>query len=297
LPILMRPVVRFVTRQPVPPSNPMPSPLPEIETLIEEHQLMSRILRQRSGDDETAAIGALGEAIRRVDVFAEIPRMIAKALAGGLSLEGAGEALSIGAAGLFLRSLCGNPMDVHLHTSVNLRRYLLRQEGLSLKNKLLLLLTWHTGPEIRSTANRMESTLQPEMAAVAALPPRTQGEVLDAIQHSIYHQPPTDWSKVTNLGRMMAVPEVKGSVNLAQQYVQCGYDAQALIARLAEIVCHDNFTEMHAFKHHQAVVEEFHATREPWRWMHLVCGVQAAAISFGKNMTVYEEYLELLHAA
>ena len=74
-------------------------------------------------------------------------------------------------------------------------------------------------------------------------------------------------------------------------------DAQALMARLAEIVCHDNFTEMHAFKHHQAIVEEFHATREPWRWMHLVCGAQAAAISFGKNMTVYEEYLELLHAA
>jgi hypothetical protein len=46
-----------------------------------------------------------------------------------------------------------------------------------------------------------------------------------------------------------------------------------------------------------AIVEEFYTTREPWRWMHLVCGAQAAAISFGKNMTVYEEYLELLHAA
>ena len=55
--------------------------------------------------------------------------MLAKALADGLSLEGAGEALSIGAAGLFLRSLTGNPMDVHLHTSVNLRRYLLQLDG------------------------------------------------------------------------------------------------------------------------------------------------------------------------
>ena len=58
-----------------------------------------------------------------------------------------------------------------------------------------------------------------------------------------------------------------------------------------------NFTEMHAFKHHQSIVEEYHATHEPWRWMHLVCGAQAAAISFDKSMTVYEEYLELLHAA
>jgi hypothetical protein len=297
LPVLMRPVVRFVTRSPVAPNNPMPSPLPQIEALIEEHQLLKRILRQRSGEDETAAIGELGEAIAAVDVFADIPVLMAKALAGGLSLEGGGEALSIGAAGLFLRSLGGNPMDVHLHTSVNLRRYLLRLDGISLKNKLMLLLTWQSGPEIRSTAGRMEPYPQPDMAAVAALPARTQEELLDAIRHSVYNQPPTDWSTVTNLGLMRAVPEVKHTVNLATQYVKCGYDPQAFIARLAEIVCHDNFTEMHAFKHHQSIVEEFHATREPWRWMHLVCGAQAAAISFGKNMAVYEEYLELLHAA
>jgi len=49
--------------------------------------------------------------------------MLAKALADGLSLQGTGEALSIGAAGLFMRSLTGNPMDVHLHTGANLRRY------------------------------------------------------------------------------------------------------------------------------------------------------------------------------
>ncbi len=93
------------------------------------------------------------------------------------------------------------------------------------------------------------------------------------------------------------MPEVRETVNLATQYMQCGYDPQAFIARLAEIVCHDNFTEMHAFKHHQSIVEEYHATREPWRWMHLVCGAQAAAISFGKNMAVYEEAIELFHAA
>src|SRR5271170_676151 len=297
LPVMMRPVVRFVTRSPVAPNNPMPSPLPQIEALIEEHGLLQRIYRQRSGEDEAATIGELGEAIAAVGVFAEIPVLMAKALAGGISLEGAGEALSIGAAGLFMRSLGGNPMDVHLHTSVNLRRYLLRLDGISLKNKLMLLLTWQSGPEIRSTAGRMEPYPQPDMEAVAALPARTQEQLLDAIQHSIYNQPPTDWSTVTNLGMMRAVPEVKETVNLATQYMKTGYDPDAFIARLAEIVCHDNFTEMHAFKHHQSIVEEYHATREPWRWMHLVCGAQAAAISFGKNMAVYEEYLELLHAA
>jgi hypothetical protein len=93
-----------------------------------------------------------------------------------------------------------------------------------------------------------------------------------------------------------AAPQVKAVLHLAQQYVNNGYDAGAFISRLAEIVCHDNFTEMHAFKHHQAVIEEFHHTREPWRWKHLVAGAQASAISFGKNMEVYEEALELLHS-
>jgi len=290
LPILMRPAVRYVTRYPIAPG------VPEIEALIEEHQLLTRVTRQQSGADETAVIGRVGEEIGRCDVYADIPVLLAKALADGLSLEGAGEALSIGAAGLFLRSLTGNPMDVHLHTSANLRRYLIRLDGLSLHNKLLVLLLWHTGPEIRSTQRRMVPAPQPDPEAVAALPYRTQDELLEALTESIYHQPPTDWAAVANLGQLRAVPEVKETVNLAQQYVQCGYDATALITRLAEIVCHDNFTEMHAFKHHQAIVEEFYATREPWRWLHLVSGAQAAAISFGKNMEIYEEALELLHA-
>jgi hypothetical protein len=95
---------------------------------------------------------------------------------------------------------------------------------------------------------------------------------------------------------MRAVPEVKATVNLAQQYVELRYDPKVLIQRLAEIVCHDSFTEMHAFKHHQATFEEFHATRLPWRWRHLVSAAQASAISYGKNMEIYEEALELLHA-
>src|ERR1700722_14954788 len=291
LPLLMRPSVRYAARFPIAPAPP------ELDALIKDNKLMERVTRQETGDDETMVIGRLGKNIGQVEEFADIPVMMASALGKGLSLDGAGEALSIGAAGLFLRSLGGNPMDVHLHTSVNLRRYLLRLDGISLKNKLMLLLTWQSGPEIRSTATRMEPYPQPDMAAVAALPSRTQEELLDAIRHSIYNQPPTDWSKVTNLGVMRAVPEVKETVNLATQYMKSGYDPEAFIARLAEIVCHDNLTEMHAFKHHQSIVEEYHATRDPWRWMHLVCGAQAAAISFGKNMTIYEEYLELLHAA
>src|SRR5436309_16049507 len=109
-------------------------------------------------------------------------------------------------------------MDVHQHTGANLSRYLLKIEGVSMRNKLLALLTWHTGPEVRSTQNRMEPPPQPDPAAVAALPSRTPGELLDALAESIYPQPPTDRSKVTNLGLSRAEPEVNNTLNLAHQY-------------------------------------------------------------------------------
>src|SRR5580700_6363344 len=267
LTLLMRPSVRYAARFPIAPAQP------ELDSLIKDMKLLEKVTRQETGDDETIAVGRLGKNIGLVEEFAEIPVMIASALARGLSLDGAGEALSIGAAGLFTRSLGGNPMDVHLHTSINLRRYLIGLPGLALRSKLLLLMNWHLGPEIRSTQMRMEPPgSQPDMAAVKALPPRSQEALLDAITHSIYTQPPTDWSTVTNLGLMRAVPEVKHTLELAVQYVECRYDPEALITRLAVIVCLNNSTELHAFKHHDAMVEEYRNTREPWRWMHLVCG-------------------------
>src|SRR4030095_980772 len=137
-PFLMRPAVRYVSRFPTPPS------LRDIEPLLEEYELLKRPLGFHTSPDETSAIGVLGEAITECDLYAEIPRMLAKALADGLSLQGtgegfsiggAGEACSTGAPGLFMRSLTGNPMDVHLHTGVNLRRYLLKLPGVSLRNK------------------------------------------------------------------------------------------------------------------------------------------------------------------
>ena len=70
----------------------------------------------------------------------------------------------------------------------------------------------------------MEPPPQPNPAAVAALPHRTQAELLDVLAESIYAQPATDWSKVTNLGQMRAVPEVKNTVNLGQQYADLEYD-------------------------------------------------------------------------
>ncbi|HEX2171081.1 MAG TPA: hypothetical protein VHL09_01375 [Dehalococcoidia bacterium] len=290
-PIVLRPPVRYTSRPPAPPD------VSELKEVIAEYKLLDRPLRETSGPEETPVIGALGRAIGEVAEFKTIPSLIGRALADGLSLEGAGEALSIGAATLFLRSLGGNPMDVHLHTGVNQRRYLLRPEsGLSLENKLLALLNWHTGPEVRNTQTRMAETPEPDPARVAALPRRDQAALLDAIEDSIVNQPAIDWSGVANIGQLRVVPEVQETVALTRQYADLNYDPRALIVRLGEVCCRDNFTEMHAYKHHQACVEEFENSRPEWRWLHLVSAARAAAISHGKKQDVFEEVRELLPA-
>src|SRR5438105_4352309 len=91
-----------------------------------------------------------------------------------------------------------------------------------------------------------------------------------------------------NLATWRSTDEVKQAAALAQQYANAGYAPEALIARLGKIACRDNFSEMHALKHHQATYEEFHATRPSLRWRHLVAAVQAAAISHGRIQDVYE---------
>src|SRR5439155_24994191 len=66
LPVLMRPAVRYVSRFPLSPG------VPEIEALLDEYQLLTRPLLERTGDDETPAIGRLGEAIGACDICAYI---------------------------------------------------------------------------------------------------------------------------------------------------------------------------------------------------------------------------------
>ena len=68
LPVLMRPAVRYVSRFPV------ARAIPDIDALIDQHELLTRVTRQQTGDDETATIGRLGEAIGRVRQLQRYPR-------------------------------------------------------------------------------------------------------------------------------------------------------------------------------------------------------------------------------
>ena len=281
--------VRYITRL----TNP--AMMLEVDELIKKHELLERDLRARTGDDETAAITALADEIGRSNDFGEIPAMLAAALGNGLSLEGVGEALSVGGSILFLRSKTGNPMDVHINTGANTRRYLLRQPELSRRIKLQALLTWNTGPEVRMAQRMLATDIQPEPERVASLAPHTQQELIEAMESLISSLPVGERLPSAGLASWRSTDEVKQAAALAQQYADNGYAPEPLIDMLAKIACRDNFTEMHAFKHHQATYEEFYSTRPSLRWRHLVAAVQASAISHGRIQDVFDHAAEVMH--
>jgi hypothetical protein len=185
-------------------------------------------------------------------------------------------------------------MDVHINTGVNTRRYLLRQPELSLRTKLRALLMWHTGPEVMMAQRMLAPDIQPEPDRVAALPWHTQDDLLTEIEELISSLPVGERLPKAGLATWRSTDEVKQAAALAQQYASSGYAPEALITLLGKIACRDNFTEMHALKHHQATYEEFHATRPSLRWRHLVAAVQAAAISHGRIQDVYEHAAEVM---
>src|SRR5260370_3294649 len=213
----------------------MPASLDDVDGLIAQFGLLERELRRATGDDETASITGLADAIGRCSKFNEVPGLLARALADGLSLEGAGEALSAGGSTLFLRSQTGNPMDVHINTGANTRRYLLRQPELSLRTKLRALLMWHTGPQVRMAQRMLAPDIQPEPERVAALPFHTQSELLAYIEQLIARLPVGERLPAANLATWLSTDEVKQAAALAQQYADRAYSPETLITLLGKI--------------------------------------------------------------
>ena len=301
-PIVLRPVVRYLA------SNVRALPHPDADTydnqeiarglaayqdfdggegLMEAHRLDEAEIAP-ADEAQGPRVGALGERIGACDEFAEIPDMLAEALTQGLSLEGAGEALSIGATLLYLRSDYGNPFDVHLLTGANARRYLISLEGVSLRNKIRALLSWATGHEVRESESRLT---WPVRQPTAHLPERSPDDTLKALSELIAERP---GARLFEEAHHQVVDVVAGEgihaiQTLAQVYVEAGYDSEALQRRMTEIVCRDDFTEMHAFKFQSIAAEERNAVPEPYRWAYLVAAAREAALSHGLSEVVYTE--------
>lgn len=293
--VLFRPAVRYQARKPSP-LLPKTFDFHEVEALVDQYKLLEIDIAVRSTPAESERIAELGLRMGRSKNYLDNIEPMAEALAGGLSLEGAGEALSMGAAVAYLSTSYGNPMDSHLHTGTSNRRYLLSHDGISLKNKLLGLLTGFTGPEVLLAERLLNWDTNLDAGATDSLPQCSQEQLLDAISASIEDQPWLDWRTI-GVARTVAPDEVKGTIALARQYADSGYDPGAYFDRLAEIACRDDFTEMHALKHFQAIVDEYYTTREPHRWLHMLSAAKSAAIvHVGREHSVYRQAMELLAA-
>ena len=297
-PVVLRPVVRYLStnmravadaesgfsREYVAGNLATYQAFGHLEALIDRHRLLERVVRLESGGDESEAVGALGERIGSGVQFSEIPGIVAEALAGGLSLAGTAEAMSYGAALLHLRTDYGNPFDVHLHTGINTRRYLLGVPEVSLRNKVLALLCWSCGPEIRLCEHRVRWPWRFDGGSDKRC---DRDALLDELTRSITQRTPPDRS--ASVEQLYCGEEVRRTLAFAQAYADAGHAPDALFQRLGELVCRDDYTEMHAFKHLQAAREEYANTREPYRRAHLVSAAKMAWCTYGFEQEVYRQ--------
>ena len=291
--VLMRPVVRYQARNAIDLSHGASFQFSQIEDALNEYRLLDIEIPEQTGDHETEAIGELGSLIGATQPFSKHIELIAKALANGLSLQGTGEALSIGASTIFVNSSYGNPMDAHLHTGVNTRRYLLGLSGVSLRNKLLALLSGITGPECTISETMLES-VESDPPTPGSEP--TEAELINAITECIEGQPQADWRASHAVDKLPLATEAKTAMAMARRYANEGYQAMRLFSRLGELVSRDDFTELHTIKQHQAIVDEFNTTREALRTVHLVAAAKSTTVArSGREQTVYDTVSELLH--
>lgn len=260
--------------------------LGELDELIARHGLLDNPPTQKTGPAEDNAVADLGARIGTIADFDTIPPMMAEALAAGLSMEGAVEALSIGAATIHLRTDYGNPLDVHMHNGVSVRRYLIGLAGLPLRTKLVGLLSWAFGPEIRLSQERLRHEPRLDTAGL----PADAESLLAELEAAIAAKPPVGPEVQTGGGRagMLADAGTRHAMALAQAYSDAGHDPGRLLRGLTEIVCRDSFTEMHAFEHIDDAAREFAHVRRPLGAAHLVSAAKIAYCGYGIDQAVFE---------
>ena len=286
--VLLRPPVRFLAR------HPELDPDPAFEYFYapgiklykdpsfflrqaEEYKVDLSALKLHPVTDETEAIERLADELGALDHMTDVNGVLLTALREGLSLIGAGHAMSIGGGRLFLRSNTGNPFDVHVHTGINARRYLLDLENLSVQAKALALLSWSTGPEVYYLDETLNWPMLDDDES-ADHEQKGQDAMLEAIAASIVDSPLVDLRELTvSIEKVRLSESVRIPIELAYTYIKKGYDPEALFELTATLVCRDDQSEMHAYKLQQASYEEYHHCLEAHRWVHLVSAVKHVA--------------------
>ena len=120
-------------------------------------------------------------------------------------------------------------------------------------------------------------------------------QLLDALTDSITGRPAPDLDAVDgHVERLHCGPKVRETMALAQVYAERKFDAGRFFQRMGEVVCRDDFSEMHAFKHLQSAKEEYQAMRTPLGWAHIVSSAKMAWCTYGHAQDVYQQATEHL---
>ncbi len=308
--IILRPPVRFLCRHPmmefgegergqiIEEGINLYRTFSDLDKLIETHSLAKRELIIETSVKETEAIQDLALQIAKIRKISETPKIVAEQLAKGLSMMGALEAMSVGGAMRFIRSNTGNPFDVHMHTGISARRYLLSLSGLSHHTRLLVLMSWGQGYEIRHLDRTLIWDFQPAVNVEGDECSDSQAQLLSNIVSSIEDQPVFDLASLTgSIAEVVAPISVLEITQLAQRYVDLHCDPEPFFDLMAEHVCRDDQSEMHAYKMQQAAYEEYYKTRADLRGVHLVAAAKHAATVARLNpRTIYPQAQALMVA-
>ena len=144
---------------------------------------------------------------------------------------------------------------------------------------MLALLSWGNGYEVRHLDRTMHWAMEGHGAGKESRAGRDQDDLLEAITASIHAQPILDLDHLEGSIAVLVAPDtVRETVALARHYSALEHDADALFTRLAELVCLDDQSEMHAYKQQQATHEEYHATRAAFRDVHLLVAAKHMAV-------------------
>jgi hypothetical protein len=334
-PVLLRVCVRYLANEIVPPKGP------DVEALRLQGDLRPpRSLYGRSSTDwdeltamvdnnddldlatishsalpnEERTVAALGDAIGHVDRFVQIPPMIVSAVANGLSLAGAGEALAIGSSELVLRSPVGSPnAHVHFSTGAAARRYLLRLDGVDARQKLLSLLTFVTGPEVlgvdlkegddalspslfvpsKEELEEMKATTSPADALlrIEALVAGRRDRGLAAVKpHLEQSRKAFTLAQRKREGEALDTAEMTDLTSCVQIYLDSGEPVEALEAALIKTICWDDWSEMHMWKAVGGLCDDYASTVEDRRHLHLLALARGAYTIAGFDDDVFSQF-------
>jgi len=203
---------------------------------------------------------------------------LAERLRDGLPLEAAGELVALAAAEVFLLQRKGGNLigPVHANTSANATRHAIAAASRATAVGSLLVTT----QRIASFAGNYKKNDAATPTLPTAEAARDAGDTEEAL--------------LAALRAAIAKRDEALAPALVLAWGELELDAASFFALLAEVATTDSGTTTHNFKHAQALIEDFAASRSPERWLLGAAAARFAANYFGSAREIHERSAKAL---